>query len=220
MDNANAVPYVIEMRNITKIFGDMIANDNITLNLKKGEIHALLGENGAGKSTLMNILFGLYKMDEGKIYLNGKEVKVKIDNITLNYFIDMTSFGIAIVVVFIIGYAFIALESVTKVNKAAIALLMCVLCWSLYSIGCAEGAITAGSLFGQGGVEIHELGKVIEICIQFFIFLHRQQIRCSLEDLEHIGIVERELPAKLSLFPSGCHLKVLDTAHLLTHLNA
>lgn len=74
----------------------------------------------------------------------------------------MSGFALAIVAVFIIGYAFIALESVTKVNKAAIALLMCVICWSLYSIGCAEGAIVAGGLFGQGGVEVHELGKVIE----------------------------------------------------------
>ena len=52
--------YIIEMLNITKIFPGIVANDNITLRLRKGEIHALLGENGAGKSTLMSILFGLY----------------------------------------------------------------------------------------------------------------------------------------------------------------
>ena len=51
--------YVIEMLNIRKEFGNFVANDNITLQLEKGEIHALLGENGAGKSTLMNVLFGL-----------------------------------------------------------------------------------------------------------------------------------------------------------------
>ena len=58
--------YAIEMLNITKRFPGIIANDNITLQLKKGEIHALLGENGAGKSTLMSILFGLYRMFWGK----------------------------------------------------------------------------------------------------------------------------------------------------------
>ena len=59
--------YAIEMLNITKKFPGIIANDNITLQLKKGEIHALLGENGAGKSTLMSVLFGLYQPEEGII---------------------------------------------------------------------------------------------------------------------------------------------------------
>ena len=68
--------YVIEMQNITKEFPGIIANDNITLQLKKGEIHALLGENGAGKSTLMSVLFGLYKQEKGKILKDGKEVKI------------------------------------------------------------------------------------------------------------------------------------------------
>ena len=58
-------PYAIEMLNITKKFPGIIANDNITLQLKKGEIHALLGENGAGKSTLMSVLFGLIKQRKG-----------------------------------------------------------------------------------------------------------------------------------------------------------
>ena len=68
--------YIIEMHNITKEFPGIIANDNITLQLKKGEIHALLGENGAGKSTLMSVLFGLYKPEEGKILVNEKEVNI------------------------------------------------------------------------------------------------------------------------------------------------
>lgn len=68
--------YIIEMQNITKEFPGIIANDNITLQLKKGEIHALLGENGAGKSTLMSILFGLYQPEKGVIKVNGKEVKI------------------------------------------------------------------------------------------------------------------------------------------------
>lgn len=64
--------YAIEMNNITKVFGDLIANDDITLKVKKGEIHALIGENGAGKSTLMSILFGLYEPTKGEILINGK----------------------------------------------------------------------------------------------------------------------------------------------------
>ena len=59
--SGNDYPYVIEMRNITKEFPGIIANDDITLQLKRGEIHALLGENGAGKSTLMSVLFGVYQ---------------------------------------------------------------------------------------------------------------------------------------------------------------
>lgn len=68
--------YVIEMLNITKDFPGIRANDDVTLQVKKGEIHALLGENGAGKSTLMSILFGLYKPEKGKIKVNGKEVVI------------------------------------------------------------------------------------------------------------------------------------------------
>ena len=73
--------YVIEMLNITKRFKGIVANDNVTFKLKKGEIHALLGENGAGKSTLMSVLFGLYEPEEGIIKLNGEEVKIKNPNI-------------------------------------------------------------------------------------------------------------------------------------------
>ena len=72
--------YAIEMLNITKKFPGIIANDNITLQLKKGEIHALLGENGAGKSTLMSVLFGLYQPEEGTIKKDGKVVEIKDPN--------------------------------------------------------------------------------------------------------------------------------------------
>ena len=72
--------YAIEMLNITKRFPGIIANDNITLQLRKGEIHALLGENGAGKSTLMSVLFGLYQAEEGIIKKDGKEVKINDPN--------------------------------------------------------------------------------------------------------------------------------------------
>ena len=72
--------YIIEMLNITKEFPGIKANDNITLQLKKGEIHALLGENGAGKSTLMSILFGLYQPTSGIIKKNGQEVHINTPN--------------------------------------------------------------------------------------------------------------------------------------------
>ena len=73
-------PYAIEMLNITKRFPGIIANDNITLQLKRGEIHALLGENGAGKSTLMSVLFGLYQAEEGEIRKDGKVVHINNPN--------------------------------------------------------------------------------------------------------------------------------------------
>ena len=83
-------PYAIEMLNITKRFPGIIANDNITLQLKKGEIHALLGENGAGKSTLMSVLFGLYQPEEGIIKKDGVEVSIKNPN-------DANALGIGMV---------------------------------------------------------------------------------------------------------------------------
>ncbi|MFA9423921.1 MAG: ABC transporter ATP-binding protein [Sedimentibacter sp.] len=72
--------YVIEMDHITKKFGDFKAIDDVTFNLEKGEIHALLGENGAGKSTLMSVLFGLYQAENGGISINGKKVKINTPN--------------------------------------------------------------------------------------------------------------------------------------------
>ncbi len=72
--------YVIEMLHITKEFPGIKANDDITLQLRKGEIHALLGENGAGKSTLMSVLFGLYQPEQGEIRKNGKPVKIESPN--------------------------------------------------------------------------------------------------------------------------------------------
>ena len=72
--------YAIEMLHITKKFPGIIANDDVTLQLKKGEIHALLGENGAGKSTLMSVLFGLYQAEEGIIKKDGREVQIKNPN--------------------------------------------------------------------------------------------------------------------------------------------
>ncbi|MGX9290573.1 ABC transporter ATP-binding protein [Bacillus sp. A015] len=82
--------YVIEMLNIRKEFPGIVANDNITLQLKKGEIHALLGENGAGKSTLMNVLFGLYQPEKGEIKVHGKPVTISSPN-------DASDLGIGMV---------------------------------------------------------------------------------------------------------------------------
>lgn len=81
--------YIIEMLNITKEFPGIIANDDITLRLKKGEIHALLGENGAGKSTLMSILFGLYQAEKGEVKKNGKYVRISNPNDANNLGIGM-----------------------------------------------------------------------------------------------------------------------------------
>ena len=83
-------PYAIEMVNITKKFPGIVANDNVTLQLKQGEIHALLGENGAGKSTLMSVLFGLYQAEEGEIRKNGQVVKIQNPN-------DANALGIGMV---------------------------------------------------------------------------------------------------------------------------
>ncbi|TCN25556.1 ABC transporter ATP-binding protein [Mesobacillus foraminis] len=81
--------YVIEMLNIRKEFSGFVANDNITLQVKKGEIHALLGENGAGKSTLMNVLFGLYQPEQGEIKVKGKPVNITNPNIANDLGIGM-----------------------------------------------------------------------------------------------------------------------------------
>ncbi|NRW85406.1 ATP-binding cassette domain-containing protein, partial [Clostridium beijerinckii] len=81
--------YAVQMRGITKTFGSFCALDNINLDIKKGTIHALLGENGAGKSTLMNILYGLYQADQGEIYLNGEKINIKNPNIAIENGIGM-----------------------------------------------------------------------------------------------------------------------------------
>ncbi len=81
--------YAVQMRGITKMFGSFCALDDINIDIKRGTIHALLGENGAGKSTLMNILYGLYQADRGEIYLNGEKINIKNPNIAIENGIGM-----------------------------------------------------------------------------------------------------------------------------------
>ena len=90
MGNEHSSEYAIEMLHITKRFPGIIANDDVTIQLRHGEIHALLGENGAGKSTLMSVLFGLYQPEEGKILKDGKEVTINDPN-------DANALGIGMV---------------------------------------------------------------------------------------------------------------------------
>ena len=85
----NYMEYVVEMLNIRKEFPGIVANDNVTLQLKKGEVHALLGENGAGKSTLMGMLFGMYQPEAGVIKVKGKEVKISSPNVANDLGIGM-----------------------------------------------------------------------------------------------------------------------------------
>jgi general nucleoside transport system ATP-binding protein len=109
--------YVIEMLNIRKVFGNFVANDNITLQLKKGEIHALLGENGAGKSTLMNVLFGLYQPDGGEIRVKGQTVKISNPNVANDLGIGMVHQHFMLVDTFTVTENIILGSEPTKLGK-------------------------------------------------------------------------------------------------------
>lgn len=103
--------YVIEMLNIRKEFPGIVANDDITLRLKKGEIHALLGENGAGKSTLMSVLFGIYQAEAGEIRKNGQKVTINDPN-------DANALGIGMVHQhFMLVEVFTVLENIILGNE-------------------------------------------------------------------------------------------------------
>ncbi|MDP4083096.1 MAG: ABC transporter ATP-binding protein [Bacillota bacterium] len=109
--------YVIEMLNIRKEFNGFVANDNITLQVKKGEIHALLGENGAGKSTLMNVLFGLYQPEQGEIRVKEKPVKISNPNIANDLGIGMVHQHFMLVDVFTVTENIILGKEITSAGR-------------------------------------------------------------------------------------------------------
>ena len=104
----------LEIRNVTKRFPGVIANDNVSFDLRKGEIHALLGENGAGKSTLMNVVYGLYAPDEGEFLVDGKKVEINGPHDAINYGIGMVHQHFMLVPVFSVTENMILGSEVTK----------------------------------------------------------------------------------------------------------
>ena len=108
--------YIVEMKHITKRFPGITANDNVTIQIKKGEIFALLGENGAGKSTLMSMLFGMYEPDEGEIYIRGEKVTIESPNQATKLNIGMVHQHFKLVSNFTIAENIVmGIESVKKV---------------------------------------------------------------------------------------------------------
>ena len=87
--NENSKPALLQMENICKEFPGVKALDNVSLTVRAGTVHALMGENGAGKSTLMKCLFGVYNKDSGKIYLEGQEVNYKSSKEALEHGVAM-----------------------------------------------------------------------------------------------------------------------------------
>ncbi len=83
------MPTILEMRGISKRFGDVLANNNVNIKVEKGTIHSIVGENGAGKTTLMNICYGLYHADSGEIFFNEEKVEIKDPSAAIEYGIGM-----------------------------------------------------------------------------------------------------------------------------------
>ncbi|MCP4143076.1 MAG: ABC transporter ATP-binding protein [Chloroflexi bacterium] len=104
----------LEIRNVTKRFPGVLANDNVSFSLRKGEIHALLGENGAGKSTLMNVVYGLYAQDEGEFFIDNKLVEINGPSDAINYGIGMVHQHFMLVPVFSVTENMILGSEVTK----------------------------------------------------------------------------------------------------------
>ena len=82
-------PVAIQLKNITKTFGSVVANENVDMDVREGEILAILGENGSGKTTLMNMIAGIYYPDEGRIYIKGEEVSIRSPKDAFAYKIGM-----------------------------------------------------------------------------------------------------------------------------------
>lgn len=113
----------LEVRNITKQFPGVLANDHVNFTLRKGEIHALLGENGAGKSTLMNIIYGLYSPDAGEFYIDGKPVQIKNPHDAIAHGVGMVHQHFMLVPVFTVAENIVLGSEVTRglsldMNKA------------------------------------------------------------------------------------------------------
>ncbi|MEW5829680.1 MAG: ATP-binding cassette domain-containing protein, partial [Chloroflexota bacterium] len=94
---------VLQAIGITKKFPGVVANDHVDIDLRAGEIHALLGENGAGKSTLMNILYGLYNQDEGEIFINGKTINITTPNDAIEHGVGMVHQHFMLIPVFTVA---------------------------------------------------------------------------------------------------------------------
>ena len=105
---------VVEMRGITKKFGDFVANDRIDLTVHKGEIHALLGENGAGKTTLMKVLYGLLQPNEGEVRVHGERVEMDNPNVAIGHGIGMVHQHFMLVQPFTVAENIILGQETTK----------------------------------------------------------------------------------------------------------
>ena len=105
---------VLQAKGITKRFPGVLANDKVDFDLKKGEIHVLLGENGAGKTTLMNILYGLYNQDEGEMLVNGKAVKINDPNDSIALGIGMVHQHFMLIPVFTVAENIMLGDETTK----------------------------------------------------------------------------------------------------------
>lgn len=107
-------PYALEVRNVTKHFPGVLANDKVSLKLEKGKILTLLGENGAGKSTLMNIIYGLYRPDEGEIWMDGKKIEIHTPLDAIKHGIGMVHQHFMLVPVFSVAENIILGNEVTR----------------------------------------------------------------------------------------------------------
>ena len=110
MDNI----FAVEMKNISKYFGSFCALNDVSLQVKKGEIHALLGENGAGKTTLMNVLYGIYAADKGEIFINGEKKDIKNPRYAIDLGIGMVHQHFMLVENFTVEQNIILGEETTK----------------------------------------------------------------------------------------------------------